>query len=1196
MFALLSTSRITIVRTYHRIVGLLPQRRRRFWRYVSPSRRGLGLLLLAFLTLLTYGYWYQTNDRRIRHKARRYLRTLTAGPVDIRRASFSFFGGIELEQVRLHFPGGRKQEPLFRARKVVLRHRPWLLMAGGPIRPKEIVCLEPVVTVEYDAETGAYRARELLKLIARRRKELALARTGPMELPDVQLRGGKLRVIDVIGEQRSEPVETPIEVSMTLRSGADSAKDYRITFEEPGENSDRAMQAEVVVDLDEGRIKQVSGTVPLERLGSALPAKYRRWSRRYQIEGNVTLAQTGPSDKGKVLSAKLEAVSMSFPPEEGGLNLQDVTGHVNFETDRVTLTDIHGRMPQAGNARLTVNGQYGGYQVDAPFEVTVAVDEISLPASGVLSGRLDGILEDLRETYHPEGPINISFVLRRDEQGKLSYAGTGRPQGISMLFKHFPYRIEDVRGELVFQEGLIELKDLTAQRGGATCTIRGKVFTRPGERTLYDVTVKAKDVLLDEEFRSAIPEEFQPVWRSLSPAGQTGIEGRVYRLDGDAGQQVEVHLAMDGKGSVAYEGFPYRIEKLVGNAYISGRNARIVDVHAMRGPASCRIDGVLKNVGTPDSDLELTIVGKDLPLDGALVEAIEAASKQGALAMAEAGLDGSVDNFRARVWQKNGEQLDYSIVADAKDVSLRLRQFPYEVTSASGVVTIRPGRVIVEGLGGHHGPSAISASGQVYLADKLGMDFRVSAKNIRLDAALAEALPEGFRRIWQRLSPSGLADMTVSLTHSPPDAPGRHDYEFILDAHEVGITSVDFPYPLRGISGRVVARPGRVEFEELSARSGEMRGEISGFLTHLPEGDRAKFAISATSVPIDAELLNAIPGEFAVLAENFEPGGDCDVDLQDVDIIWPKVGPTTQATQPTDNRQATRWSMAGKVVLRGARANVGMGRKIVTGQIAGAAQRDSEGLALQAGMDMSTIIAGKHGVSDLRGKLTKSAASSVMKLENISGKAHGGRLAGFALIEVAKPLSYRLNLLVDQVRIEGLFAAAGIKGSQEASGVIAGRIELSEISGVVESRQASGVLRISEAKLYGRLPIFLDLLTVVYLAMPGKGAFNEGGFSYHMRGDKLVLREINLRGPTISLVGSGTMSMKTKELNLHFLTGPPGRLPRLSGLANEVLTGILREIVEVEVTGTLAQPKTRTRTLASLEDAIHRLTAPSLQQ
>ena len=184
------------------------------------------------------------------------------------------------------------------------------------------------------------------------------------------------------------------------------------------------------------------------------------------------------------------------------------------------------------------------------------------------------------------------------------------------------------------------------------------------------------------------------------------------------------------------------------------------------------------------------------------------------------------------------------------------------------------------------------------------------------------------------------------------------------------------------------------------------------------------------------------------------------------------------------------------------------------------------------------------------------------------------------------------------MRLEELFFPGGGTASTapvKMPGLLDGRIELIETVGHVESRQASGVLQISRAKLY-KLPVLLDLLTIVFLALPQETAFTEGEFIYHLRGNNLVFDEIHLRGATLSLVGSGSMDMKTHELDLTFLTGPPGKLPRLSGLAEELLSGILREIVEIEVKGTLTDPEMRTKALGSLEAAIRKLLRPGGQR
>ena len=63
-------------RLIHKTLAWLPRRRRRMWRYVSPRRRGAGLLLLALLIVSAWGYWSLTNNDRVRSEARRYLRGL----------------------------------------------------------------------------------------------------------------------------------------------------------------------------------------------------------------------------------------------------------------------------------------------------------------------------------------------------------------------------------------------------------------------------------------------------------------------------------------------------------------------------------------------------------------------------------------------------------------------------------------------------------------------------------------------------------------------------------------------------------------------------------------------------------------------------------------------------------------------------------------------------------------------------------------------------------------------------------------------------------------------------------------------------------------------------------------------------------------------------------------------------------------
>jgi len=1140
-------------------------------------------MALALLALATYAYWYQTNDRRIRRNTERYLSDLTGGPVRVHKAHFSLFGGIELDKVRVYVPGAPGPDPFFRSEKVTMRHNPWNLLVRGRVDPQEIVCVGPVITLEYHVDAGGYIAGRLFEA-ALSRGALSQIQEG-VAPPRIRLRDARVKVVDVEANRRDEVGQVPMELSMVPRDGS-----YEITFEQSVMGNGEGIQGKLVFDPAAGRITQVLGSVPLDALEKTLPRRYRAWRRRYKLAGRIDIKQFQGSEGANMLTAELRDVSMRLPKDEGDLELAGVFGTLVFDPAGVELKDITGRIPQGGNAPFNLSGKYDGYGPESPFVATIRVQGMQLPQSGSTGGDLGRATESIRQTYHPEGAMDLTVTLRRDSNGKLTYEGLGEPRGLSMVFKHFPYRIEDVRGRIEFAPGVIDLVDLTARRGEARCRIEGRL-TRQEDRTLYDVKVKATDVLLDEEFRSAVPENFQGFYKALDPLGRTSMNAHVYRGAEHRCEQVELHLVMDGKGSVCYEGFPYRIGKLVGDAYVDKNEIRIEDVHAARGDATCTINGVLKGWGTNQHSVEVTIDGESLPLDRSLAEA---AGEKGLSALEQFRPGGLIEKFSAHVWTSQGSSLDYSIVAHLRDGSFNLRDFPYEINSAAGVVTLRPDQLIVEQLRGAHGQAQISLAGQVYPDLKSpGLDVRIAGRNVAFDEDLGGALPEEFREIWEQFSPGGTASVEVEVRKNLPDPEKKDWYRLSLDAHDMRVLWSGFPYPLSGIRGRVCATPKRISLEGLSFRKGQMHGALAGTVDLGPDGERAQLSVSASGVPIDEQLLAAAPGELRPLAMRFVPAGTCDVQLESLELYRPKQ-PTSSPSD--DLRSPTRWGVTGTVKLRDAKINIGLGPKSITGKITGSGHREEKGLALEAEIALDELLGGKHRVTALSGKLVKSPTSSMMRFDDFSGKSHGGRLAGFALIELTDPLRYKTSLLIEGIQMDKLFAAGGWEEAGEIFGLLGGRIELSETVGQTATRTASGVLRISRAQLYRKLPILLDLMTVVYLALPHDAAFAEGEFTYYLRGDNLVFREIYLRGLTLSLVGSGSMDMRTKELKLYFLVDPLGELPRLSGLPDEVFTGILRQISEVEITGTLSNPRTRTRALGSLEDAIRKLISPTAEQ
>jgi len=1178
-----------------KISARLPRRRRRLWRYISPQRRGAGLVLLTVLLTGVYGYWYLTNDGRIRRQARRYLQNLTGGRVDIDHADFSLFGGIELRGVRVHLPASRSPEHFFVARTVFLRYSPWGLLATGRIQSTEIICIEPVVSLDYDAESGLYPA---LRHFASIGPEGLRPGFGEAGLPPIRVVRGLLRRVEVVGGLRRVAAEKHLNVLMSPVS----QMQYRVDFEErPAEKPSRS-RGSLVFSVATGKISQESGTLWSD-VGELLPAKYAHWLRRYGIKGSFDFSsRTDPQTKRKLFHVVLKDFSMKLPASEGDLDLLNVCGRLTFDERGVSLSEITGRIRQAGAATFQMEGRYDGYEPDSPFAVDIHIKAMELPRSISAAGQLARTLRKLHEQYSPTGRLDLAATFQRLTGGETRFTGTAALDGMTMTFKYFPYRLENVTGSIVFLPDRAKLRDLTASRGKSRFTVGG--YLDLNDDGAYDITVRGREVSLDEQLYRALPEKSRRVWRAFSPAGTASAVVNVRRRAAGKQQHVDVTVVMDGRMSMKYSGFPYPLEGVTGQLHFVGDSVQIPRLDARNGSMRCTIRGSAAFLETDQPQVDLQIDAWRVPIDAQLASAL---GRSGGGVLGWLDVSGTIERVRAVLKQPRGKDLDYTINVtfnERDEVGWKFDAFPYAVSSAAGTVTIRPRRIIVEALRGRGANSDIVVSGQVFTARRpVGLDLNVRAEGIGLDRALFDALPAHVKGLWRRFSPVGQADVSFAIRRNVPDLPDKTDYECIIDAKDMQFTYCDLPYVFRNVRGRIVASPGRIVLKGIEARSGKMAVALDGTIATGSAGDRAELSVRATDVEIDAKLIGALGGGFGPIVGRLKPGGSCDIDLSRLTLVGaaaPASRPATAAaSRPDQPHAAVCWNAGGSVTFYDAVLDIGFGPKKVSGTLSGSVGRLREGLAIDAKIALDSVSIAKQKITSLGGHIVKSSASPLIHFKDLLGRAYGGNLYGAAEVRLAKPMQYGMRLTVKDIDLQKLFTAAVAAGQKiredgekaKVKGLLSGTVELRGTAGRNATRQAAGQLRISKAKLY-KLPVLLGLLHVVYLSLPSDAAFTEGEISYHLRGEKLIFREIYLSGSVVSLLGSGTMNVRNEKLKLTFLVGPPGKLPRIRSLANELLAGIAREIVEIRVTGTLARPKKTTVALRSLDQVIHRLLAP----
>ncbi len=1178
------------------LLHLPSHHRRRQWKYVSPRRRVVGLLVLALILLLLYAGWYFTHDSRIRRQAKLALEGLTGADVDVDAAQFSFFEGVRLQNVRVRIREDNAPFHFFTAREVVLRYEPWTLLTKRTLEPTEIVCIEPVVNLEHDEDTGVSNAERLFRQAASRTDGQRLD-----QLPLIQLTDGLLRSRVKQGRQRS--IVTEERIDCTFRPT--SPHSYNVTVRGPHGTQNESIWAEFGLDLARARLTDVE-FIGTSRLFMLLPPRYHDWLDRYEVAGDFELLDEGYTDPDRDrYEIALRGFSLRLPEDEGELALENVTGRLRFSPEGVVLEDIRGVVPQAGGARFELQGEYGGLTQDSPFMVTVTIHDFSLP--DVAEGQIGEIVDFMRRHFQPQGKASLSLKYQRMADGDFAADGEIRPQGLTMTPDWFPVQVTDVTGRVTFDEQENYVVDLAMQRPGgepgqlrATGTVR---HPGPDRRSVYDITVRGRDVPLDADLREALPERFRGMWDRFSPAGVANARVRAYKPSLDEPMGLDVDLLLTGKASARYKNFPYPLRNLTGRIELRGDRVAIPLVESERGKTLVQIRGTADGLGGDASTVAINIDARRVMLDEALREALPERARQ---FVEDFHARGQARRVTARISGQPGQPVRHDVTAELADVAFRSEAFDYPVTGAAGELRVTPEEVQLQELTGHHGEATVRVDATVSLDEDAPTYLAtLHAQNVALDEAFYEALPETVQDTWQQLNPGGRADLKLNLADSDGDGQLDEDYRLVLTARDMSILCRDFPYPFRGITGRAVATPGRIVLEDLEAHHDRMTARLSGTISTQGPRDQMVLSASIEEMTIDQTLLDAIPADLVPLVDRFREGGRMNAEISKLSITRGRSAVRNDGDEPATLSEAVpaagpksdlQWVAEGSLAFRDVNFDIGFGDRALTGVVAGKAGQRNGQLGLNAKVRLETIELGQREIKDVRGVVMKLPDSDVLRIDDIEGRAHDGVVVGQASIRLDDPVTYKLSIEFEDVDLAKLFNAGEPDKSKwmDVKGRVAGPLVFSASAGENPTRQAVGELVIRDAKLY-ELPVILGALQIIYLQLPGEGAFNAGTVKYSLRDDTLTFQEIYLTGKSISVLGSGTYDLQNDALKLTFLTGPPGKLQRLDELTEDVLRALSNTLVEIRVSGPLKNPKMDTVPLSPLETILQRLLSPSLQ-
>jgi hypothetical protein len=211
-----------------------------------------------------------------------------------------------------------------------------------------------------------------------------------------------------------------------------------------------------------------------------------------------------------------------------------------------------------------------------------------------------------------------------------------------------------------------------------------------------------------------------------------------------------------------------------------------------------------------------------------------------------------------------------------KDVSVCDQRFPYPIDHLSGPVDFSRSSVILNQLTGKHGDTdlAIQGSVQGYGEDQQYV-YQVTSDNMALDEELYAALYPGPKRLWDAFKPHGIVGVDYRLSRSSPTEKSSF---LAVSLHDVSATFQSFPYPLRGLTGKLYFDRDDITISNVVASDAGCQIALNGKVTDSSaEKPVYNITLDANNIPLDRKLGDVLPAPQRELYRHFDSVGVADM-------------------------------------------------------------------------------------------------------------------------------------------------------------------------------------------------------------------------------------------------------------------------------------------------------------------------------
>jgi hypothetical protein len=207
-----------------------------------------------------------------------------------------------------------------------------------------------------------------------------------------------------------------------------------------------------------------------------------------------------------------------------------------------------------------------------------------------------------------------------------------------------------------------------------------------------------------------------------------------------------------------------------------------------------------------------------------------------------------------------------------RGATLDRAEMPFPLTGVSLRGNLDPSGLAIEMAEGRNGKTFVKLRGSIGGAEAGAgpMDLLVEVTDLELDERLKRATPPDLATLWDEYRPTGWIDLGLRLVRPRADAP--IGFGLTVRCQDVGVVFHMFPYPVSNVRGTIVWQGTRMELD-LRTRVGGDWVTCRGTVENPGPDAVVKLDFAGSALPMDEELLRALPPEQREVVAAFRPAG-----------------------------------------------------------------------------------------------------------------------------------------------------------------------------------------------------------------------------------------------------------------------------------------------------------------------------------